>query len=135
MVKGSCLCGKVGYEVELLEGQVFNCHCQFCRKAHGAAFATLALADGATLTITRGGDALTEHLNDIGGYRAFCSHCGTRLMNYGPDKTQYLSVTASTIDEGQVSPPGAHVNVESKASWHEPSSDIPSFSGLPPGVG
>ena len=27
MVKGSCLCGEIEYEVELIPGKVFNCHC------------------------------------------------------------------------------------------------------------
>ena len=90
-VQGSCLCAQIAYEVELLPEKTFNCHCSFCRKAHGAAFATLTLAKGDTLTIKRGNARLKEHENNLGGFRAFCSNCGTRLMNYAPDKSMYLA--------------------------------------------
>ncbi len=131
MVEGSCLCGKVEYEVELYPEKTFNCHCSFCRKAHGAAFVTLTLAKGESLNIKKGLDCLKEHKNDLGGYRTFCSNCGTRLMNYAPDKKMYLSIALSTVDTPVEFKPIAHANTESKASWHEPYSGIYCFSGIP----
>lgn len=131
MVQGSCLCGKIHYTVELIPNKVFNCHCSYCRKAHGADYVTVALAKGDTLKITQGAEYLSEHQNEIGGFRAFCSNCGTRLMNYAPDKTMYLSVSVSTIDTPLEIKPLAHVNVESKAAWCEPYAGIPSFQALP----
>ena len=134
MVKGSCLCGKITYEIELIPEKTFNCHCSFCRKAHGSAFVTLVLAKGDTLNITQGKEFLKEHKNDIGGIRAFCSDCGTRLMNYAEDKNAYLSVTLSTIDSAIDFAPAAHVNTESKATWYEPYDGIMSFEGIPEDV-
>ncbi len=134
MVEGSCLCGSIKYKVELLPDKVFNCHCKFCRKAHGADYVTLALADASTLTVTDADGTLTEHVNAIGGYRGFCSNCGTRLMNYAADKNMYFSVTLSTVDSPIDLKPIAHVNTESKASWCEPYDGIPSFKTLPEGV-
>ncbi len=69
--------------------------------------------------------------NEIGGSRAFCSNCGTRLMNYGADKSMYLAIVAATLDTPLEFKPKAHVNVESKAAWHEPYAGIPSFQALP----
>jgi hypothetical protein len=134
MVEGSCLCGAIKYQVELMPDMIFNCHCQFCRKAHGADYVTVAIANGSTLTITDENNYLKEHLNDIGGYRAFCVNCGTRLMNYGPDKNIYVCVTLSTIDTPIDLKPVAHVNTESKAQWCTPYAGIPSFQQLPEGL-
>lgn len=122
LVKGSCLCGAIEYEVELIPDKIFNCHCSKCRKAHGAAFATLAFA--------KGEDVLAEHKVKR-GTRAFCSNCGLRLMNYVPDKNEYLSVTLACVDTGLDVGPVSHVFTGSKASWYEPSDDIPSFKALP----
>lgn len=61
----------------------------------------------------------------------FAQNCGTRLMNYAPDKTLFLSVVVATIDTPMEFKPLAHVNVESKAAWHEPYAGIPSFQALP----
>jgi hypothetical protein len=132
MVEGSCLCGEVKYQVAFYPDKIFNCHCQFCRKAHGAAYATMALADGNTLTITDPNSKLTEHQNALGGFRAFCSACGSRLMNYGPDKGQYLSIALAAVDTPVDYAPVAHCNTESKASWCTPYEGIASFSGFPP---
>lgn len=134
MIHGSCLCGAVKYSVALIPDKIFNCHCQFCRKAHGADYATMALAKADTLTITDKDDCLSEHQNAIGGFRAFCSTCGTRLMNYAPDKNMYLSVTLSTIDSKIDLSPVANVNLESKASWCEVSESLPNFQKLPEGI-
>ncbi len=134
MVKGSCLCGNISYQVELIPDMIFNCHCKFCRKAHGADYVTIAVAEASSLKLTDEKGLLKEHHNDIGGVRAFCSECGTRLMNYSADKQSYFSVTLSTVDTPVDVKPAAHVNTESKASWCEPFAGIPQFSGLPDGL-
>ncbi len=133
MVKGSCLCGAIEYQVELIEGMVFNCHCSLCRKSHGAAFATQAFAQGETLEFTKGEDLLSEYQGKK-GIRAFCGACGSRLMNYLPDKKDYLSVALSCLDGDVEVRPVSHVFVGSKACWFEPSDDIPSFTELPENI-
>lgn len=67
MVEGSCLCGNIRYEVELIPGKIFNCHCKFCRKAHGADYVTVALAKASTLKLTDDKGYLKEHKNNAGG--------------------------------------------------------------------
>ena len=133
-VTGGCLCGAIKYSVEVMPDKIFNCHCQFCRRAHGADYATMALADGNTLKVEDPCGALKAHKNKLGGYRAFCSECGSRLMNYAPDKSFYLSVTLSTVDSPSNLKPIAHANIESKAPWCEPYDGVVSFPGMPPGV-
>ena len=42
MINGSCLCGKVKYQISGKLGDIVHCHCQSCRKAHAAAFSSVA---------------------------------------------------------------------------------------------
>lgn len=51
MVKGSCLGGSIEYQVELIPNKVFNCYCQFSRKAHGADYVTFAFAKTSKLLV------------------------------------------------------------------------------------
>lgn len=137
MLKGSCLCGAIKYEVEPVAGKVFNCHCSQCRKSHGTAFATQAFAHGKTLRFIKGEEFLAEY-SGHGGVRAFCRICGSRLMNYASDKRVYFSVALSSIDgdengKDHTARPVAHAFVDSKATWHTPSEDIPSYPGMPDG--
>jgi hypothetical protein len=130
MVKGSCLCGEIQFEVELIAGKVYSCHCSMCQRAHGAAFATQALADGNSLKFIKGEDKLTDYFSG-GGFRAFCSNCGSRLMNYAEDKGQYLSVAVSCIDNKEEIRPVANLCIESKPGWYQLSTDIPCYEGIP----
>ena len=42
VVRGSCLCGGVKFEIMGPLIRVLNCHCSKCRKQHGAAFRSRA---------------------------------------------------------------------------------------------
>jgi len=134
MLEGSCLCGNIRYEVEIIPELIFNCHCKFCRKTHGADYVTVALANASTLKLTDKKGLLKEHRNNLDGIRAFCSECGTRLMNYAPDRNLYFSIILGTVDTPVNLKPVAHVNIESKASWCEPYEGIPQYRGLPDGL-
>jgi len=129
-VNGHCLCGDIEFQVELIPGQVYSCHCSICQRSHGAAFATQALADGKTLRFIKGKDKLSDYFSG-GGYRAFCSNCGSRLMNYAEDKSQYLSVAVSCLAEKSAIEPVANVCIEGKLPWVQLSDNIPSYEGIP----
>ena len=130
MVNGSCLCGEIQYQVELIPGQVYSCHCSICQRTHGSAFATQALANGNTLKFIQGEDKLSDYFSG-GGYRAFCSNCGSRLMNYAEDKSQYLSVAVSCLDRKDELQPVANLCIESKLAWYKLTDNIPSYEGIP----
>lgn len=40
MLQGSCLCGKVKYEIDAEPRLMYHCHCGKCRAASGASFVT-----------------------------------------------------------------------------------------------
>jgi hypothetical protein len=42
--EGACLCGKVRYAMAGPFTAMSHCHCSMCRKHHGSAFATFAIA-------------------------------------------------------------------------------------------
>ena len=128
---GRCLCGEIEFEVDEMPNMVFNCHCSRCRKAHGAAFATQAFAVRSSLVFKKGRELLQEYDSSAGGIRAFCSKCGSRLMNYAKNDGPYLSVAVACLDSDYEGKPVAHAFVASKAHWHEPSADIPAFNGIP----
>jgi hypothetical protein len=44
VIRGSCLCGKITYEIRGRPYFINHCHCSICRKAHGAAFGSFLQA-------------------------------------------------------------------------------------------
>lgn len=63
---GRCLCGEVRYAIEGGIGPLLNCHCRFWRRAHGAAFATVALVPRAGFQWKAGAAKVRTHRNPAG---------------------------------------------------------------------
>ncbi len=111
---GHCLCKAVCFELDFEIQAITNCHCQFCRHAHGAAFVTTALVPTSALLITSGEDNIARHDG-----RYFCGNCGTRLFNRSDSFPHATSLVVTSLIEEPSTPPVAHMNIESKAPWYE----------------
>lgn len=132
---GSCLCGDVRYEVDGELSLPGHCHCTLCRKAHGAAFGTYAIAPRSQFRWTNGADVLKRYESTPGNYRYFCGRCGSPLaahLNRGDDT---IDVTLGTLDDDPGVRPLGHVFVRSIACWDAITDDLPQFETWPPGMG
>lgn len=130
---GRCCCGAVQYELTGDLGPLVNCHCRYCRRAHGSAFATLSLVQSAEFRFTSG-QADVEEYRHAEGSRVFCKRCGGRFFNRPASSHKFLSLVIASLDEEPQVGPVMHINVESKAGWYEIGDDLPRYAGLPPGV-
>jgi hypothetical protein len=119
MVEGSCLCGKVRYEVEGAFVEAHHCHCSRCRKAHGAAFATHACTPASGFRFVAGEVELTSYRSSPPVRRSFCRSCGSSLFFQHDAVPELMFVAVGTLDEVLPSalPIDAHCFVGSKASW------------------
>ncbi len=130
MLKGSCLCGKVQYEIQGEPKKVLMCHCQNCRKASGAAFTTNGLLDRENFAITKGEDQIKEYEAVPGVLRRFCGNCGSPIYSVRP-ATDFVVVRMGTLDSPVESRPSAHIFVGSKAEWDVIHDDLAQFEERP----
>jgi hypothetical protein len=131
MHHGSCLCGSIQYVIDDDLKFVVNCHCRFCRKAHGAVFTTLLFMPFAGFTVTQGQKLLASYeIKALDAVRCFCSRCGTRLYSYAPSRGM-ISLVVASLDVDVALRPIAHFNVESKSSWYQIADGLPQFSSAP----
>ena len=77
MIRGSCLCSTVRWSFDGALESMTHCHCEMCRKAHGAPFATYAIGSGEHFRFGQGEDAIAQYESSPGFVRAFCSCCGS----------------------------------------------------------
>ena len=125
---GRCLCGEVQYELAGDLPPLVNCHCQYCRRAHGAAFVTIAWVPRSAFVFTAGEDSVTRHSVMAGeAYRCFCSACGSRLFSGSTSETGVITLVVSTLDDDSHPGPVLHLNLESKASWHVITDELPQY--------
>lgn len=134
MVKGSCLCGGVQFELGGELGPMAHCHCSMCRKSHGTAFGTFLGADTANFRWLKGEELVGSYQSSPGGYRGFCRNCGSSLAIPNPGEPK-IFIPVGTLDDDPGERPAAHIFVASKADWDEINDDLPQFDEYPPGFG
>ncbi len=129
MIRGSCLCGNVRYEIRGPLGPISHCHCSMCRKAHGAAFGSYA-------RVKRTDFALLSGEGDIGAFRSspeisrtFCTRCGTTLQFVSHGQPGSFALAVGTLDDDPLVRPTAHLFVASKAPWFEITDGLPRRAG------
>jgi hypothetical protein len=136
MIRGSCLCGAVEFEIAGRLSPIQYCHAVRCRKASGSAFNTEAAARADQFRFVSGEDSISTYdaplLHEPPAYRRnFCRTCGSPLP-VALEGTDFVGVQAGTL-EGEVGAEGfRHVFTSQAASWFEPSDDLPKFEGRPP---
>ncbi|WP_320151034.1 GFA family protein [uncultured Tolumonas sp.] len=131
MLKGSCLCNSIQYEIHGELGQAMMCHCSKCRKANGSAFAVNAAVKADEFKIISGQEFVTEFESTPGVFRSFCKKCGSPLVSRRPSQPDVLRLRIGTLDTPVKVKPVAHIFVGSKAVWDEIHDDIPQFNERP----
>nr|WP_248285342.1 MULTISPECIES: GFA family protein [Sphingomonadales] len=115
-MRGSCLCGAIGFELDRLDGPIGHCHCRTCRKAHSAPFATVARVRRDQFRWTRGENRLSQFESSAGKHRMFCSVCGSQLAAM-LDGSDQLVLRVATLDDDPGERPIAHIWMEHDEPW------------------
>lgn len=125
MITGSCLCGNVKYEISGLIGDIVHCHCQTCRKAHGAAFSSVANVNDSDFKLVSD-VALGCYESSPGKNRYFCPTCATQLYAK-KDNTKHIVLRLGSLDDDPNAKEKNHIWVSQKASWYSLNSHLPEY--------
>ncbi len=134
MTNGSCLCGTVRYEIDGPFQSLLHCHCSMCRKHHGTAFATWAVAPLAGYRVTAGSDAIGRYASSPGMHRSFCRHCGSVV----PERNEAFGLVIAPAGnlEGDLGlQPQFHMFTGSKAARYAIEDELPRHEAWPPELG
>ncbi|MCL6417509.1 GFA family protein [Aestuariirhabdus sp. Z084] len=100
MLKGSCLCKKVQYEVDQLDSPIQHCSCLTCQKAHSAAYNTAAAVAPEHFRWLQGESELSQYESSPGKIRYFCRCCGSQLVARRDGMPWVLRVASLDDDPG-----------------------------------
>ncbi len=109
---------------------IINCHCSRCRKAHGAAFASIGNVPAESFRFVTGEELIATYR--VKNLRAFCRVCGSVLPVRQPEDEVY-GVPVGLFDDDPGARPAMELFVASKACWWELQSDLPAFDAWVPG--
>ena len=129
MIKGSCLCGGVRFEIARASGPFELCHCSRCRKATGSAFLPGIIVRREDFHFIEGQELVRTYVAPIReappAYQAsFCSRCGSPVPDpnfVGP----LLEFAAGVLDDDPGVRPERHIMVEVKSPWFQISDNLP----------
>jgi len=131
MIRGSCLCGQVRFDLAGRLQFINHCHCSMCRKAHGAAFGTFLHADGRGFRWLAGEPLVERYPSSPGNYRAFCRVCGSNMPVLENEDTEVI-IPAGALDDDPGLRAIVHIHVDSKAPWHGITDALPQYPAYPP---
>lgn len=131
MLSGSCLCGAVAYEVDAEAGPVIHCHCQSCRKTHGAAFSSIMAVPREHFRFVRGEELLSTFESSPGKSRKFCSRCGSHIVAQR-DQASVTILRLGCLDTPIEARDACHIWRSDGASWYDPKVELPEFSEAAP---
>ena len=132
MIRGSCLCGGVEFEVERTVGPFELCHCPRCRKASGSAFVAGLGVRVHDFRLLSGAELMQSYEAPIRErpppFRTtFCSRCGSPVPN-PPADADWFEIPAGLLDDDPILRPDKHIFVECKSPWFSISDSLPQLT-------
>ena len=128
-VSGSCLCGRVAFQISGKIGPIGQCHCSKCRKASGTDGNAVCYTAFKNLQWVSGENEVKHWYSpgDAPWSKAFCQNCGSPVPNANKDKKIYFVPAGSLDDDPGYKGYVAHIFVGSKAPWVNISDGAPQF--------
>ena len=124
--EGQCHCGAVRFEAEFPSRFVAHCHCESCRRAHGAAFVTWAGFPSPQVRVTQGAQDLATHESSAQTFRRFCKRCGTKMFFESAKWPGETHVVLAAFEQPVDRAPGGHAFWAEHVPWLPALADPPS---------
>jgi hypothetical protein len=118
--EGGCTCRRVRYRMITKPLFVHCCHCRWCQRETGSAFALNAMIEADRVQLLEGEVAVidTPSLSGKGHRISRCPMCEIALWsNYAGAGDAIRFVRVGTLDEPENFPPDIHIYTASKQPW------------------
>ena len=126
--EGGCDCGRVRYRMESWPLFVHCCHCRWCQRESGSAFALNALIESDRVSLLRDDPVLVHTPSESGRGQeiARCPECHVAVWShYAGAGPMIRFIRVGTLDDPDLLPPDIHIFTSSKQPWVQLPSDVP----------
>ncbi len=130
-VEGGCGCSAVRYRLTSEPLFVHCCHCRWCQRESGAAFAMNALIEASRVVLLKGEPFASKIPSESGKGQRFyrCSKCCVALWShYAGMGGKVCFIRVGTLDNPDMLPPDIHIYTDSKQPWVILGDDKPAVS-------
>ena len=118
--EGGCSCRGVRYRMESAPIFVHGCHCTWCQRETGSAFATNAMIETDRVTLLQGEPVavMTPSASGKGQTIVRCPTCRVAVWShYGAAREKIAFVRVGTLEAPDRLPPDIHIFTMSKQPW------------------
>lgn len=116
---GRCVCGAVTYRLKDRPLFTHCCHCSWCQRETGSAFAVNALIETERVDLS---GPVAEHVvpsaSGKGQILLACADCGTTILShFGGMGRAMAFVRTGTLDDPGAVPPDIHIFTTTRRPW------------------
>ncbi len=128
---GGCACGHVHYALHSAPLFTHCCHCTWCQRETGSAFALNAMVETDRVTLSKGAVevGLIPSASGKGQTIARCPSCCVALWSHYPGAGNTIAfVRVGTLDADHGIAPDIHIFTSTKQPWVVLNDDVPVFA-------
>jgi len=117
---GGCTCKHVRYRLTMRPMIVHCCHCTWCQRETGTAFAVNAVIEAGAVHLTDGDVEVIDTPSQSGNGQkiARCPKCRISVWsNYHQSGPGIRFIRVGTLDQPSAFPPDIHIYTSSKQPW------------------
>jgi len=129
-VTGGCACKAVRYQLEAAPLVIHCCHCRWCQRETGTAFALNAMIETSKVKCLGEQPQIVHTPSESGKGQKYarCSTCNLAVWsNYGDSGDLIRFIRVGTLDNPDQFPPNVHIFTSSKQPWVLLGDRIPVF--------
>ena len=119
-IEGGCTCRAIRYRIDGPPLFVHCCHCHWCQRESGAAFALNAMIEADRVVLLQGNPEMVDTPSNSGrGQKIWrCPTCRVAVWsNYAGAGDAVRFVRVGTLDNPDRLPPDIHIFTSSKQAW------------------
>lgn len=131
-MQGRCTCGRIAYRLTAPPMIVHCCHCSWCQRESGSAFAVNAVVEAAHLEVTGDPELIvTPSASGKGQEIARCPDCQVALWSHYPGAGRRAAfVRVGTMDDPGACPPDVHIYTSTMQDWFALPEGARGFAGF-----
>jgi len=129
---GTCLCGKVEFELLGATPKMYKCFCTLCQKQGGTASNASAIIRQNRFRWLAGEDTISQWSKPTGFSSHFCKDCGCPVPN--EFQGQYVWVPMGLLPADTDTDVVAYLFLNDKPAWENPPEVAHPFEAGPPSV-
>ena len=125
---GGCPCGSVTYTLLVAPMFVHCCHCTWCQRETGSAFAINALIESRQIDLHDGQLESVDMPTSTGHVQQIvrCSSCKTAVWShYAAARDRVAFVKVGTLKDPNLCPPDIHIFTSTRQQWVDLNEGVP----------